>query len=118
MRTINREGVQASEPPSVYGNVKVCTEPAIIQKVLGDDLYFKIYDEAAQAMEPECPEIALLYPALSFNLLERAAVSFYDGLTLGSLGEASTTDVRSWKRKLPEDDGAMFRATARLMKWS
>ena len=118
MRVIRQEGIQASEPPSIYGNVKVCTEPAIIQKVLGDELYFKLYDEAAKAMEPDCPEIALIYPAISFNLLERATVAFYDNLSIGSLSEISTADYRSWKRKLPEDDGELFRKTARLMKWS
>lgn len=110
-------GVQAAEPPSLYGNVKVCRNTDVMRRVLGDKLYDELFAAASEAMFPELPEAALLYPALSFNTAERACVAFYSSETMGKLAD-DPADVRSWKKKLPEDGGHIFRQTATLMKWT
>lgn len=117
-RTVYREGTQSSEPPAIYGNIRTCNNERIIKHALGIERYEALHNEAAQALEPDFPEIALLYPALWFNALERPTIVFFDSLAVGSLKEVNTPDVRSWKRKLPDDDGELFRATAKLMKWN
>lgn len=110
-------GVQAAEPPSAYGNVKVCRNIGVIRRVLGDKLFDELFVAASEAMFPELPEAAILHPALSFNTAERACLSFYSSDRIGKM-EEDPIDVQSWKRKLPEDGGHMFRQTATIMKWS
>lgn len=110
-------GVQAAEPPSAYGNVKVCRNTEVMRRVLGDSLYDQLFADASNALFPELPEAAILYPALSFNTAERACVSFYTAENIGKMAD-DPFDVQSWKKKLPEDGGYMFRQTATLMKWT
>lgn len=111
------EGVQAAEPPSVYGNVKVCRNKEVMRRVLGDKLYFELEALAAEALFPELPEAAILFPALSFNTAERACLSFYNSESIGKFAD-DPVDILSWRRKLPEDGGEIFRQVATLMKWS
>jgi hypothetical protein len=118
VKVISLEGPQLAAPPSISGMVKTCKDQSVVRRVLGEALYQSLYAEAARSIDPECPELALLYPVLAFNALERARVMFYDRLTIGNLTESDTNDLRSWTRKLPEDDGVLYRKTKQLMKWS
>lgn len=117
MRTVAMSTMQRSEPPALYGNIKVCKDAAIIQKVLGEEVYFKHYDEAAALLYPDVPEVALLYPVLYFNLVERGTLAFYDRMSLGSLDDDTTDNIRSHKIKLPDGNSDVFRQTSRLMNW-
>ncbi len=109
--------IERSEPPALYGSVKVCKDVAIIRKVLGDKRYFTHYDEAAHLLYPDTPELALMYPVLYFNLVERGTLAFYDRMSLGSLDDDETDNIKSHKIKLLDPDQDFFRKASRLMNW-
>ena len=111
------EGPQVT-PVAYSGNVRVCRDAKIIMEVVGKATYWELEMLAAEALEPECPELALLIPVLSFNTMERAKLTFYKTLELGDLKDDATPDLLNWGKKLPEDGGAIYRKTAQLMKWS
>lgn len=101
---------------AAYGNVKTTTDYAIIIQVVGKETYWELSTQAAIAMYPEFPELAIMYPALSFSTSERAKLTFYQSMSLGKLDE-DPPDLLNWGKKLPEDGGLMFQHAAKLCKW-
>jgi hypothetical protein len=68
-------------------------------------------------MFPECPELAYMFPVLTFNTSERARLSFYESLAFDKpLAEAG--EIRAWHRKLPEDGGELYRKACTIVKWA
>lgn len=106
-----------AEPPSAYGFVKVTMDKAVILEVVGKDRYRDLEAQASEAFFPECPELAIVYPVLSFNTSERAKLTFYESFDLPKLDE-NPSDLRNWGKKFPEDGGHMYQQAARLCKWS
>lgn len=114
-KLVNREGIQHLEPLSYFGDVKICSDQKIIVEIIGISLYWELNMQAAEALFPDFPELAMIIPVLSFNTLQRAKLSFYQSLTVGKLDE---TDIPlNWSKKLPDDDGMMYQKCAKLMKW-
>lgn len=118
VKTHSMEGTQSAEPFAAYGNVKVCKRLDVIRAVIGDDRFCRMESEAAKALYPEFPELALTIPVLSFNTSERAKLTFYLKLDVGKLTEDETEDLINWGAKLPEDGGFMYQQAAKLMKWT
>lgn len=111
------ESLGREAPYAAFGNVKATKDRALIVQVVGAALYAELEMQAAEAMEPDFPEFAILYPVLSFNTEERPRLAFYDRLDMGKMDEG-TPDLRSWVKKLPADDGVMYQHAARLCRWT
>lgn len=111
------ESLGSEAPIAAYGTVKTTQDRWIIIQVVGLERFYELERLAAEAMFPECPELAIMHPVLSFNTSERAKLTFYESMSLGKLDE-NPPDLRNWGRKFPEDGGFMYQQTARLCKWS
>ena len=110
--------LETGTPPApAIGDIRVCKDAAQVRAILGPDEFWRLHAEASEAMFPECPELAFMYPVLTFNTSERGRLSFYESLAFdGPLSEAA--DIRAWHRKLPDDGGELFRKAQTIMKWA
>lgn len=110
--------LETRTPPALaIGDIRVCKDATKVLEILGYDAYWEFHQEASLALFPECPELAFMFPVLSFNTSERPRLSFYEDLAFdGPLSEAP--DIRAWHRKLPDDGGELFRKAQTIMKWA
>ena len=111
-----RTGTQALSPPFNSSPSKPIRDGAKIEEIIGSELFDAYYFEAGEALfGPQ--DSYTMYAVLTFNTQERAILVFYDEINAPSAEENPDWAPRQWRKKLPDDGGAMYQKAVAIMKW-
>lgn len=110
-----REGAQAEAPPFYSEVSKPVRDVVKIKGIIGERLYEKCEKEAGDHLQLDA-----LHPVLTFNAADRAILQFFDALEPPpGLSEPDRHEwvPRQWRKKLPDDSGAMKEKAVQIMGW-